>query len=194
MGIGTMTFPLYINKMPDNMRFTVTEVKGFDPPNNGEWRYLNNCPATPFTVDLDERHGFLGEFRLSPKTVMQSGQGPKFEVRFTIEGASPTGVTSSRNGWLTISTSEWGWFTRPNNGLITFVFDGSAAETLLFDTPILTYLDDCNIVVEWLKNESAVGMTITSDKTIIKKLCECAIGGILTAHKKAAGWVVGKVW
>ncbi|KAM0231460.1 hypothetical protein ACHAPO_008570 [Fusarium lateritium] len=194
MGIGTMTFPLYIKKMPDNMRFTVTEVKGLNPPNNGEWYYWNNCPATPFTVDLEKREGFLGEFRLSPNSVTQSGQGPKFEVRFTIEGTSPTGVTSSRNGWLTISTSEWGWFARPDNGLITFVFDGSAAETLLFNTPILAYLDDCNIVVEWLKNESAVGMTVTSDKTTIKQLCEYAIGGILTAHEKAASWVVGKVW
>lgn len=213
MAIGTMTFPLYIKKMPDNMRFTVTEVKGFNPPNNGEWYYhhvsssdtkpkesslltrrLKSCPATPFTVDLNKREGFIGEFWLSPNSIWQSGQGPKFEVRFTIEGTSPSGVTSSRNGWLTISTSEWGRVGRPDNGLITFVFDGSAADNLLFSTPVLTYLDDCNVVVEWLKDQSAVGMTITSDKTMVKQLCEYAIGGILTAHEKAAGWVVGKVW
>ncbi|KAJ4139782.1 hypothetical protein NW768_001126 [Fusarium equiseti] len=194
MGIGTMTFPLYIKKMPDNMRFTVTGVKGLNPHDNGDWYYHHSCPATPFTVDLNKREGYIGEFYLAPKSVTQSGQGPKFEVGFTIEGTSPTGVTSSRNGWLTISTDEWGWFARPDKGVITFVFDGSAADQLLFNTPTLTYLDDCNIVVEWLTNERAVGMTITSDKTMVKQLCEWAIGGILKGHEKAASWVVGKVW
>jgi hypothetical protein len=155
---------------------------------------LQNCPQTPFTVDLAKNDGKVGEFWLACDSAFQSGQGPKFEIKFIVEGTAPTGVSSSRSGWLTISTTEWGTLGRPDNGLIAFVFDGSAANTLSFPTPTLTYLDDCNIVVQWIDKEKAVGMSITSDKTFTKQLCEYAIGGIFKAHEKAASWAIGKVW
>jgi hypothetical protein len=90
--------------------------------------------------------------------------------------------------------TDWGIFARPDNATITFVFDGSAAHSYCYATPTLTYLDDVNIILEWLPKENAVGMTVSMDKTIIKWLCEQAIGGILTGHEKAASWAIGKVW
>ena len=153
-----------------------------------------NVPQLPLTVDVNKNEGKIGEFWLACESTFQSGPGPKFEVKFLIEGTAPNGVSSSRSGWLTISTDDWGTLGRPDRGIIAFVFDGSAAEVLDFPTPTLTYLDDCNIVVQWLEKENAVGMSITSDKTFVKQMAEYAIGGIFKAHEKAASWAVGKVW
>lgn len=95
-------------------------------------------------------------------------------------------MKASRTGWMTISTTDWRRFVRPDNGMIPFVFDGSPSNELIFATPHLSYLDDCNIVMQWLEKENTIGMSITSDETFAKQLCDLAIGGILTGHAKAA--------
>ena len=43
MGIGKMVFPLYLKKLPDNMKFTVTEIRAIDPPSGGSWYKYNVC-------------------------------------------------------------------------------------------------------------------------------------------------------
>ena len=123
-----------------------------------------------------------------------SGKPPSFEIRFEINGTSPSGKTDTRGGYITIEMTEWGRVQRPDNAIITFVFDGSAAHSYIYNTPALVYLDDVNIVLEWLPQENAVGMTVSMDKTTIKWLCEQALGGIFAAHEKAASWAIGKVW
>ncbi|KAI9709004.1 MAG: hypothetical protein M1812_007817 [Candelaria pacifica] len=194
MGIGNMVFPLYVRKLPENMKFTITEIKPVDPAEGGNWYKYASTAATPFTLDTTTSAGKIGDFYLACNSTFQSGPGPSYEIRFRIDGTSPTNVSSSRTGFLTLSTTSWGTFQRPDNGLVSFVFDGSASHVLSFPTPTLTYLDDVNIVVEWLPKENALGLTVTSDKTFTKQLAEYAIGGIFKAHEKAASWAIGKVW
>ncbi|KAJ9662719.1 hypothetical protein H2201_006003 [Coniosporium apollinis] len=153
-----------------------------------------NAPKIPFTVDINKREGYIGEFILAADGAFQDGVGPNFGIKFQVSGTSPTGVESTRNGYITLSTSEWGTFGRPDHGHVTFVFDGSAAHTYMYNTPTFSYLDGINIAIRWLEKENAVGITVSMDKTLIKEICDRAIRGILYAHEKAADWAVGKVW
>ncbi|KAI5848876.1 hypothetical protein BZA05DRAFT_475196 [Tricharina praecox] len=192
MPVGTMSFPLHLGKIPEGMTFTVTGVKPVVPA--GDWYAYTNLAKFPHVVDTSGPNPLIGGFSLSTTGITQHGSGPYFEVSFTVSGKSPNGVESSRDGHLTISTSDWGFIERPDQGIITFGFDGSAAHTHMFDTPTLRYLNDVHLLVEYFPSETAVGMTVTSDATMISKICDVALGGIFLAHEKAASWAVGKVW
>jgi hypothetical protein len=132
-----------------------------------------------------------------------SGTGLSWEIKFEISGTSPTGVQSTRTGWITLSSTEWpkwwwppliGAISRPSNATVAFVFDGSAAHSFLYEVPTLRYIDDTNLMITWLPEKNTFGMGVTMDKTMISKLSDLAISGVLAAHQKAASWAVGKVW
>jgi len=188
MGFGAMTFPVFIKNMPPNMKFKVIEIKSIR--DNHKWGDHIISAQVPFEPEVGHR---AFEVSVKPDPYL-SGKPPSFEIRFEINGTSPSGKTDTRGGYITIEMTEWGYFTRPNNATITFVFDGSAPHSYVYNTPTLTYLDDVSVILEWLPKENAVGMTISMDKTTIKWLCEQAIGGILAGHEKAASWAIGKAW
>jgi len=182
------------------MSFSVTSIKGVDPPGNTTWYKYHNCPPTPFTVDLSKREGLIGEFLLDGSG---SGPGLSWEIEFSISGTSPTDVTSTRTGHITLSSDPWpsvfwppliGAISRPDHAYVTFVFDGSAPYPFAYEVPTLRYIDDTNIMIEWFKDKSTFGMNVTMDKTLVSKLCDLAIAGIFAAHEKAADWAMGKVW
>lgn len=145
----------------------------------------------PFAVDPSESEGSVGNFILQCGGAWQSGPGPKFEIKFAIEGTAPNDVKTSMAGWMAIATDDWGMLMRPSRGTVSFGFDEGQPSALVFPTPVLTALQDCSIVVEWLEEEETVGMSVTSDKAFAEPLAGYAARGILTGHAKAAEWAVG---
>jgi len=170
------------------MKFKIVEIKSIG--GNPDWGDYISSAQVPFEPQVGQQ-----AFQVSVKPdAFLSGKPPSFEIRFEINGTSPSGKADTRGGYITIEMTDWGVFARPDNATITFVFDGSAAHSYVYATPTLAFLADVNIILEWLPKENAVGMTISMDKTAIKWLCEQAIGGILVAQEKAASWAIGKAW
>ncbi|KAH7143637.1 hypothetical protein EDB81DRAFT_857115 [Dactylonectria macrodidyma] len=195
MAPGQMTFPVYVRHMPPNMKFTVTEIKVVNPIGGGHWYAFHSClQDVPFTVDPSESEGSVGEFILQCGGAWQSGPGPKFDIRFTIEGTAPNDVKASMAGRMVIETDDWGVLMRPRHGTISFCFDEGLPSCFGFTTPVLAPMEDCCIVVEWIEEKETIGMSITSDKAFAEPLAKYGAQGVLTGHAKAAEWAVGTAW
>lgn len=109
-------------------------------------------------------------------------------------------------GTLTIGTSTWGLFTRPDKTNFFWTIDGvkplpgpdgtptSSHGTFTADTPYLGYLEDSCITVTAIPEKGAYGLGVSNQQDLLVKILQGAVPAIMAGHLlvwgHAAGWVI----
>ncbi|KAF8938328.1 hypothetical protein EDD21DRAFT_371031 [Dissophora ornata] len=205
MGIGQMTIPLYLASLPEGMTFTINEVTK-DVPTNF-WAYFSPASSgdLPRAIQANEvatahekgqRGTKVGEFALRTDGAgFSSGQGGSFLVKFTIAGrpsAYPDAELQNIQGTLSIGTSEWGTFSRPDQTNFQWQIAGHS-RTFTASTPTLAYLDDTVIAVAYVPEQKNYLFGVTNEQTFIVKAMQTMVGGIISGHKVLWSTAAGMV-
>lgn len=195
MGIGQMTIPLFLSTLPEGMTFTVDEITQDVP--SGFWAYFSKpngvtFPHTYQPSDITEglpnnkRGAKIAEFALRTDGYgLHGGQGGSFVVKFTITGQPkdhPEALVQDTKGTLTIGTSEWGVFSRPDQTNFSWQI-GDAHRTFTAKTPTLTYLDDSCLAVAYLPEERKYVFGVTNQQDFIVKLAQGGVSAVIAGHK-----------
>lgn len=200
--IGVMRIPLYLGVLPPNMTFTIDEITETVP--KGMRAYRGARPL-PIKVSADEvatatkagqRGVQLGTYELATTSALGGGQGASFLIKFTIAGrpseANGTAVQDVK-GTVTIGTSEWGTFGRPDNTIFNWQIANSPHGVYTAKTPTLTYLQDTVIAIAYAPENKAYMMGMTNQAPAIVKLMQTAVGGIVAGHALLWGAAAGMV-
>ncbi|BFZ63836.1 hypothetical protein YB2330_004972 [Saitoella coloradoensis] len=202
MGIGQMTIPLFLASLPAGMTFTIDEITK-DVPENF-WANFSG-DAAPRAIQPDavsqatsegKRGVRVGEFMLRTDGFgLSSGNGASFLMKFTIAGrpdAYPDAEVQNMQGTLSIGTSEWGTFSRPDQTNFVWQIAGQS-RTFTAKTPTLTYLDDTVMAVAYVPEQKSYLFGVTNEQTAVVKVMQTMVGGIIAGHKvlwsAAAGMV-----
>ncbi|KAF9343815.1 hypothetical protein BGX34_006337 [Mortierella sp. NVP85] len=199
MGIGQLGIPLYLASLPDGMTFTINEVTQNVPTNF--WASTDRIGELPRTIKAsdvatacksDPRGTYIGGFELRTGGFgLSSGQGGSFLVKFTISGrpsAYPDVAPQDMQGALSIGTSKWGTFSRPDKIVFQWQIAGTSS-TFTADVPMLTSPDNSLINIGYAPDKSNYVITISSQQSTIIKILQGMIGGIFAGH--AAIWSYG---
>jgi len=205
MGIGKMTIPLFLSTLPEGMTFTIDEFNPNVPKDFYAHITLPNGITYPHTFTPSEiaagspsnhRGAKIAELILQTESAFTSGQGASFLIKFTISGKpkdQPDAPVQNAKGTLTIGTSEWGTFTRPDQTTFSWQI-GDQHQTYTAKTPTLTYLDDSCLVVGYVAAQKGYVFGVTNQQDFLVKLMQGGISGIIAGHKAlytlALGWVM----
>lgn len=202
MGIGKMTIPLFLGSLPAGMTFTIDEISKDVPANF--WAHFSGDSA-PRTIHSEavsqatsegKRGVRLGECMLSTDGFgLSSGQGGSFLIKFTIAGrpnAYPDAEVQNIQGTLSIGTSEWGKVSRPDQTTFHWQVAGQS-RTYTAKTPTLVYLDDTVLAVAYAPEQKSYMFGLTNEQTLIVKVMQGMVGGILTGHKVLWSTAAGMV-
>ncbi|KAL0942737.1 uncharacterized protein CTRU02_200623 [Colletotrichum truncatum] len=196
-----MRIPLYVGMLPPNMTLTIDKIIETKPSGVDLWE--EGVPKLPFTItsaqaETNRNKGWRG-VRIGDFVSSMSGfglgknAGGVFDIRYTIAGrpdeAAGTGVQNIQ-GWLTISTSDWGILGRPDTTNFQWKVGESSVETYVADTPDLTYLDDTVITVVYVPESKEYMVGVTNQADTIVKFMQTAVKGILTLHEVAVDGVI----
>ncbi|KDQ16353.1 hypothetical protein BOTBODRAFT_31040 [Botryobasidium botryosum FD-172 SS1] len=205
MGIGKMTIPLYLTTLPEGMTFTLTSVSRDVP--NGFWAHesLASNITLPHTFqhsdivtgrDTNKRGARVGDFSLmTDGSGLHGGQGGSFVLKFTIAGRPndhPEAPAQNTEGTLTIGTSEWGFFSRPDQTNFSWQI-GDQHRTYTAKTPTLVYLDDSCLAIAWLPDQKIYVFGVDNQQDFIVKLMQGGVSAILAGHKVAWSTAAGSV-
>ncbi|KAK1983056.1 hypothetical protein LZ30DRAFT_575557, partial [Colletotrichum cereale] len=100
------------------------------------------------------------------------GPGSSFNIKYTVGGRSPQAVgTAVQNtkGTLTVSTSEWGTFGRPDYTLFSWQTGDSGWGTWSAKTPTLTSPDDTFITIAYCPDNKSYVFGLTTDGPAVTK-------------------------
>lgn len=151
----------------------------------------------PIEVTKERNDGYIGTAGLTSLSVFDTGAGPEIYLRFQLVGTtSVDGQTidlSGTRGFITIGTTEWGTFSRPDYCNVTYQLMDLSPRNLGNSTPLLQSPKDVSFVLGANAKDRQVGINASVDSNVVKDLIGYALKGIFTAHEKAAGWVVGKI-
>ncbi|KAG8354354.1 hypothetical protein FVEN_g7642 [Fusarium venenatum] len=205
MGIGQMTIPLYLSALPEGMTFTVDEIKQDVP--SGFWAYISypNGITFPHTFNLSDitegQHNKLRGAKIAELALrtdgfgLHGGQGGSFVVKFTISGHPKDHADlpdQNITGSLSIGTSEWGVFSRPDQTNFMWQVEGQQ-RTFTAGTPTLTYLDDSCLAVAYVPEEQKYVFGVSNEQDFIVKLLQGGVDAILTGHKVLYSTAAGMV-
>lgn len=201
MGIGTIAIPIFVSVLPKGVTLTIDSITKDAPSGFRAEMSLPNGVSFPHTFtsqDVEdgrpsnERGAKVASLSLwTDGWGLHGGQGGSFLVKFTIKGRPedhPEADEQNTSGQLTIGTSEWGVFSRPDQTNFVWTI-GDKSATFTAKTPMLTYLDDSCIAVEYVPDKKAWVFGVTNQQDFIVKLMQGAVGGIIAGHK--ALWGVG---
>ena len=198
-----MTILLYIAAIPKGMTFTIDEINPTTP--SGMWTnmspYSTSFPQTYTAQEIadgkpsNHRGAKVCELMLRTASTFDSGPGGSFLLKFTIKGRPdeyPDADVQDTKGQLTIGTTEWGRFSRPDQTTFSWTIDGRS-QTYTAKTPTLTYLDDSCMLLSYVPESKAYVFGVTNQQDFLVKLTQGAVGAIVTGHKflwsSAAGLV-----
>ena len=211
-GFGKMTIPLWIASLPKNMTFTITDITPVQPKGMTAFYNLGRGVKLPISITGDAVSTALankntpygvsvGEFSLmTGNSGFGGGQGGSFNIKFNIAGLPPAAASANLpaqniNGQLTIATSEWGFFARPDQTIFTWTVGSGGSGTYSAKTKTLTYLDTTVLAVAYLPDTTQYVFGLTNTQTTIVKIAQAMVGGIIEGHKAlwsyGAGLVVG---
>ena len=204
MGVGQMTIPLYVAAIPKGMTLTIDEINRTTP--SGMWTHISlpNNMSFPHTFTTQEiangkpdnhRGAKVGELMLRTDGAFDSGQGGSFLLRFTIKGRPdeyPYADIQNTKGQLTIGTSEWGRFSRPDQTTFSWTIE-NRSQTYTAKTPTLSYLDDSCMLLSFVPESKAYVFGVTNQQDFLVKVMQGAIGGIITGHKALWSTAAGLV-
>lgn len=207
MGIGQMTIPLFLSTLPEGMTFTIDEITKDAP--SGFWAYIGlpNGVTFPHTfqpsdiaegLPSNKRGARIAELALRCDGGffgLHGGQGGSFVIKFTIKGRPkdhPEAAVQDTKGTLTIGTSEWGVFSRPDKTNFSWQI-GENHRTYTAATPTLTYLDDSCLAVAYLPEQKTYVFGVTNQQDFLVKVMQGGVDAIIAGHKvlwsAAAGMV-----
>lgn len=126
-----------------------------------------------------------------------TGAGPEIYLRFQLQGtATIDGGTidlSSMHGFITISTTDWGYLERPDYSNVTYQLADQSPRNLGVEVLSMQSPKDASLIVGVNAKEKKVGVNASVDEDVVKDLIGWALKGIFKAHEKAAGWVIGAI-
>lgn len=202
MGIGKITIPLFLSSLPEGMTLTIDDITKDVP--SGFWAHIsmpNGVSSFPHTFHpssiaeghpSNKRGAKVAEFCLMTDGFgLKGGNGGSFVVKFTIKGRpndQPQALVQDTKGTLTIGTSEWGFFSRPDQ--VNFWWQiGDMHRTYTAKTPSLSYLDDSCMAVAYVPEEKAYVFGVTNQQDFIVKVMQGAVSGIIAGHQVL--WATG---
>ena len=155
----------------------------------------------PFDVSPLVRDGKLGVVKLVCWSLIAGGGslGPKAEIYYRLHGtinAQGQSIAVDRDGFISVSTTEWGKVERPNYCNVTYMLAGSNPVNLSGEVPatIAQHPEDVQLLFAVNAESKAVGLNVTAaPKTVMDELIGYGIRGIFWANQKAAGWATGKL-
>ncbi|CAM6002912.1 unnamed protein product [Sphagnum balticum] len=195
MGLGQMTIPIFLSTLPEGMTFTIDEISKDAP--SGFWAYISlpNGLTFPHTFRPSEiTEGFSSNKRgariaeLDLRTDgsgLGGGQGGSFVIKFTINGRPnehPDAPVQNTKGTLTVGTSEWGFFGRPDQTNFSWQI-GDNHRTFTAKTPNLGSLDDSCLAVAYLPDNKTYVFGVTNQQDFIVKVMQGGVSAILAGHK-----------
>jgi hypothetical protein len=149
----------------------------------------------PVEVTKHSRDGWLGTSRLSSLSVSDTGAGPEIYLRFQLQGSTSVGGQpvdlSSTRGFITVSSTEWGWLARPDYCNVTYQVQDAQPRNQPVEVPVGQSPKDVSLVMAASPSEGKVGINASVDPDAVKDMIGYALQGIFKAHEKAAGWVIG---
>lgn len=115
------------------------------------------------------------------------GQGGSYLIKFTLSGR-PDAHPDARElrdmkGSLTVSTSAWGFFSRPDQTSFAWEVEGGKPNTYSAPTPTLGYLADSCLAVAYVLEEKAYVLGVTNQQDFIVKVMQGGVSGIVAGHK-----------
>ncbi|KAG8858560.1 hypothetical protein FRB96_005232 [Tulasnella sp. 330] len=214
--IGSVNQHLWIGGVPKGVTMTVTDIQLHKPSGGGQrWPTfsgdgeLKSVSLYPNTKEEDRKHMFpavvgpaadpvkLGVVGLTTQSITDSGEGPRVEISFKLEGTATVdgkGTTAvNHTGFITVSSSNWPYLGRPDFCNITYQLVDTAPLNLPNQIPTLVTPDGAILVFGIDPSVGKLGMNASVDSDAIKSIIELALKGIFLVHEKAIGWVFGKV-
>ncbi|KAK4202384.1 hypothetical protein QBC40DRAFT_321973 [Triangularia verruculosa] len=125
----------------------------------------------------------LGNFKLHGNSAFWStGPGGKVDITFTIEGTTTVDGQSftvpKTTGYISVSSSNWCKWARPDYSKVTYSVDGTAPSN------ILGCVD---------KDKKLFGLNATTHSDAINDVLGYMIRGIFAAHGELTGWATKKI-
>lgn len=233
MGIGKMVVPLFLSTLPEGMTFTIASLDANTP--SGMYTYNMFTLGLPHTYSVristsifkhdhtdlrqasdissgatnNKRGAKLAELTMACDGAFNSGTGGSYLMKFMIKGrptAHPEMPEAHISGTLTVSTSDWGTFSRPDTTHFNWTIDGvkpllgpegqasSNHGTFSASTPYLGYLEDSCITVLAIPDKGAYAFGVANQQDLLVKVLQLSVPAILAGHVLAwgyaAGWVI----
>ena len=149
-------------------------------------------------VSSDYRDGYMGIAYLSSQSVMDSGAGPEIYLKFQLSGTSTINGKavdfSNTKGSITVSSTDWGRWERPDYCNVSYSVQGGQPRNVPSKLAMKVEPKYIGFVVAANPGEETVGMNASQEEDVVKDMAVLALQGIMMAHEKAIGWVVGKLW
>ena len=205
MGFGQMTIPLYLSVLPEGMTFTIDEINQDQP--SGFWANISypngiTFPHTFTPSDITEgqhnkyRGAKIAELQLrTDGWGLHGGQGGSFVVKFTISGRPKDHADlpdQNMKGSLSIGTSEWGFFSRPDKTNFIWQIEGQQ-RTFTASTSTLSYLDDCCLAVAYASDEKKYVFGVSNQQDFIVKLLQGGVAPIGGTAFAVVAWGASQI-
>ena len=186
MAVGSINETLFLSALPAGFTFTVTALEG---ETRDDWRgfFDRRSDSVPYDVPAGKA---IAEAHLTTSSVLDSGVGPACKIRFKITG-SFAGKPVEKTGYFAFTTSDWPLVGRPDNLILNSHLDGSDAFAVIQEVRLLTTPDPFSCAFAIKGDE--IGLIVSREKNLTNEVVSKVVGGILTAHSKAIGWVFGKI-
>ncbi|RFN48744.1 hypothetical protein FIE12Z_6999 [Fusarium flagelliforme] len=189
MGFGQMTIALYLSALPGGMTFTIDEIKQDAP--SGFWAHISypngiTFPHTFTPSDVTEgQHNTLHGAKIAELLLCTDGWGGHPQDHAALPEQNIKGSRS-------IGTSEWGFFSRPDQTNFIWQIEGQQ-RTFTAPIPTLSYLDDSRLAVAYAPDEQKYVFGVSNQQDLIVKLLQGGVGAILTGHKLLYSTAAGMV-
>ncbi|KAF3314996.1 hypothetical protein TWF173_004212 [Orbilia oligospora] len=194
---------LYLSQLPEGLRFTVTAVTPSVPDSSGWGAKFQNSFVSPnpiyhnhnqdrpsFEVSVSKNGGSIGVATLDGNHGIFNGRhGGKVEISFRVEGTTEMGgrpVRFDRKGFITVSSSDWHWFSRPDYSNISFCLDDDAPANVSLSVPatISGMPDHAYFGIRVGPGTDQMGIACSSSKELVDKILDHMISGIFAVHGK----------
>ncbi|KAJ1544838.1 hypothetical protein HK405_008365 [Cladochytrium tenue] len=148
-------------------------------------------------VSADYRDGYMGTAYLSSQSLSDSGPGPEIYLKFALVGTYSVGGKtidfSSTKGAITISTTDWGKWERPDYCNVSFSVQGGQPRNVSSKLEVKVDPKYISFVFSASPEDGTVEIHASQDEDFIKNLIIFALKGIKMVHETAISRVAGKI-
>ncbi|KAI0125242.1 hypothetical protein BJ170DRAFT_496208 [Xylariales sp. AK1849] len=152
----------------------------------------NERSKLPLQLNLDSGQGIIGESHFSSLNRTDSGKGPDVTVDFLLQGS---GGNSGKKeyykaaGSIWLSTSDWGWWSRPHQCYVRYGLTGAGSSTITTKVPVGTaQLNGVGFVFGWNASTKQLGLNGSNNAGALNDLAGQAASGNFPERGDAAGW------
>lgn len=120
------------------------------------------------------------------------GPGARLEIMFKL-----TGNSVNQTGRILVETTDWGYVERPDYVYVFYQIADKTPNRVIskIASTIIDMPEDALFVIGLGKNgnNNELGINATQDTDVANNMASYALKGISWAHKKAFGWIFGKL-